>query len=183
MSGPFDVQADFAQVADALEAVTLQRADGSASSSLASALRRAITTREAATSDGQYTTADVRWHLAAAELAAAPRLGDQIIDGSGEAWRILATRLATCGSRFECVTRNLAIVAGLNTLITIRREMIFKGASGAVERCWTDYRINILARIQEQAACAASSMAANREWSAPKFTSPSKSRLITVFRS
>jgi hypothetical protein len=152
MPGLLDVQTDFAQIADELEAVTLRRADGITSTRLASALRRAMSTSEAATSDGEYTTADVRWHLAAAELSDAPALGDRIVDGSGETWTILKTRPATCGSRFECVARNLAIAANLNTLIAIRREVIVKGQSGAVERSWEDYRLGVRARIQEQAA-------------------------------
>jgi hypothetical protein len=147
-----DLQADFAAVADGLEAVTLQRADGSRVVAVPTALRRAIMTREAAISDGRYTTADVHWHLPADELDAAPRLGDQIVDASGEAWTILETQLATCGSRFVCIARNLAIAGGLNTLITIRREVVTKGTSGAVERSWENYRINVRARIQEQAA-------------------------------
>ncbi len=70
----------------------------------------------------------------------------------GQSWTILELRLATCSSRCECVTRNLAIAAGLDTLITIRRELIMKGANGAAERSWQSYRTNIRARIQEQAA-------------------------------
>ncbi len=147
-----DLQTDFAAVADGLEAVSLERADGSGSAAIAAALRRAITTREAAISDGKYTTADVRWHLPADELDAAPRLADRIVDGSGEAWTILETQLATCGSRFVCVARNLAIAGELNTLVTIRREIATKGTSGAVERSWENFRINVRARIQERAA-------------------------------
>jgi hypothetical protein len=147
-----DLQTDFAAIADRLEAVTLQRGDGSGVVAILAVLRRAITTREAAISDGKYTTADVRWHLAASELAQPPRLGDRIVDGSGEAWTILLTRLATCGSRYECIARNLAIAGGLDTLVTIRREVATKGTSGAVERSWENYRINVRARIQEQAA-------------------------------
>src|ERR1700722_9293913 len=108
----FDPQSDFAQVTDALEPVTLRRADGSGSIALASALRRAITTREAAASDGKYTTSDVHWHLAAAELPVPPRLGDQIIDATGEAWTILETQLATCGSRWKGTARNLTFAGG-----------------------------------------------------------------------
>ncbi|HKD36299.1 MAG TPA: head-tail adaptor protein [Pirellulales bacterium] len=151
MSGTFDVQADFATVADGLETVTPVRRDGR-STTIASALRRAVTTREAAISDGKYTEADVRWHLAASELDAPPQVGEQIVDGEGESWTILQTRLATCGSRFECVTRNLAIAAGLDTLITVRRERITKGPSGAAERSWEDYRSGVRAKIQEQSA-------------------------------
>jgi hypothetical protein len=151
MSDLLDVQTDFAAVADRLEAVTLERRDG-APTPLAGALRRAVTTREAAISDGKYTSGDVRWHLSAAELTKPPALGDRIIDGAGQSWTILEMRLATCGSRFECVTRNLAIAAGLDTLITIRRESIVKGTNGAAERSWQSYRTNVRARIQEQAA-------------------------------
>ncbi len=151
MSGLFDVQTDFATVADGLEAVTLVRREGR-STPLAGALRRAVTSREAAASDGKYTAADVRWHLAANELDAPPQLGDQIVDGEGESWTILHTRLATVSSRFECVARNLTIAAGLDTLITIRRERITKGPSGAAERSWEDYRSGVRAKIQEQAA-------------------------------
>lgn len=152
MTVSFDLQTDFAAVADRLEAITLQRADGSGVVAISAALRRAITTREAAISDGKYTTADVRWHLAASELAEPPQIGDQIIDDASEAWTILETKSATCGSRFECIARKLAIAGGLNTLVTIRREVATQGTSGAVERTWEVYRINVRARIQEQAA-------------------------------
>ncbi len=144
------MQDDFATVADRLEAVTLVRRGGG-STAIAAALRRAVTTREAAASDGKYTAADVHWHLAASQLAEPPRLGDRIVDGAGEPWTILETRLTTCGSRFACMSRNLAIAAGLDTLITIRRELVAKGSSGAAERTWEDYRIAIRAKIQEQA--------------------------------
>jgi hypothetical protein len=152
MPAVFDPQSDFAQVTDALEPATLRRADGSGSVALASALRRAITTREAAASDGKYTTSDVHWHLAAAELAAPPRLGDQIIDANGEAWTILETQLATCGSRWKCTARNLALAGGLNTYITILREVATKGPSGAVEPTFVPYVSAVQARIQELSA-------------------------------
>ena len=149
MTSGFNPQSDFAQVTDALEAVTLRRADGSGSTAVASALRRAMTTREAAASDGKYTTSDVSWHLAAAELPAPPRLGDQIIDATAEAWTILETQLATCGSRWKCTARNLALAGGLNTYITILREVATKGPSGAVEPTFVPYASGVRARIQE----------------------------------
>lgn len=152
MPGQFDPATDFAQVADALEPVTLRRSDGSGASSLAGALRRAVTTREAAASDGKYTSSDVRWHLPADELSAPPRLGDQIVDASGESWTILETQLATCGSRWQCTTRNLALAGGLNTYITILREVAAKGPSGAVEATWAPVANLVRARIQELSA-------------------------------
>ncbi len=147
-----NLQHDFATVADDLESVTLLRRDGGGSTTLANALRRAVTTREAEQSDGRYTAADVRWHLDASELAAPPRLGDQLLDTAGETWTVLETRLATGGSRWECVSRNLALVGGLDTYITIRREQVTKGAGGAVERTWENFRTGVRARVQIQEA-------------------------------
>jgi hypothetical protein len=151
MTISLDVQDDFAAVTDRLEAATLVRRGGG-STPVASALRRVVTTREAAASNGKYTAADVRWHLAASELDEPPRIGDRIVDGDGESWTILEIRRATCGSRFECTSRNLAIAAGLDTLITVRRELVVKGSSGAAERMWEVYRIGVRAKIQEQSA-------------------------------
>ncbi|HEX4000644.1 MAG TPA: head-tail adaptor protein [Pirellulales bacterium] len=149
MTASFNPQADFALVTDALEPATLRRCDGSGATALAGALRRAVNTREAAASDGKYTTSDVHWHLAAAELNAPPQLGDQIVDTSGEAWTILETQLATCGSRWKCTARNLALAGGLNTFITILREVAAKGPSGAVEPTFVPFASAVRARIQE----------------------------------
>lgn len=152
MANAFDLQSDFAQVTDALEAVTLRRVDGSGATQIASALQRAVTTREAAASDGKYTTSDVNWHLPAWDLPAPPRLGDQIVDSAAEAWTILETQLATCGSRWKCTARNLALAGGLNTHITILREVATKGPSGAVEPTFVPYASVVRARIQENSA-------------------------------
>lgn len=152
MTATFNPQADFSQVADALEAVILKPSDGSGSTAISGALRRAVTTREAATSGGKYTASDVHWHLAAAELPAAPRLGDKIIDAAGECWTILETQLATCGSRWNCTTRNLALAGGLNTFVTILREVATKGPSGAVEPTFIPIASAVRARIQELSA-------------------------------
>jgi len=152
MAAGLDPQSDFAQVTDGLEPATLRRVDGSGAIAITSALRRAVTTREAAASDGKYTTSDVHWHLAAAELPAPPRLGDQIIDASSESWTILETQLATCGSRWNCTARNLALAGGLNTYVTILREVATKGPSGAVEPTFVPYASGVQARIQELSA-------------------------------
>ena len=152
MTTAFDPQSDFAQVADALEPATLQRADGSQRDAAGRRSARAITTREAAISDGKYTASDVRWHLAATELSAPPRLGDRIVDASGEAWTVLEAQLATCGSRWKCTARNLALVGGLNTFVAILREVAGKGPSGAVEPTYVPYASAVRARIQELTA-------------------------------
>jgi hypothetical protein len=152
MDTTFDPQADFPQVADALETVGLRRADGSGTTKLTSALRRSMSIREAAASDGKYTASDVHWHLPATQLSLPPRLGDQIIDTTGESWTIFEIQLATCGSRWNCTTRNLALAGGLNTYVTILREVATKGTDGAVEPTFVPFASGLRARIQELAA-------------------------------
>ena len=144
-----DLSSDFVQVADRLEAVTLRRGGGAAAVAVPSALRRAVTTREAADSNGRYTASDVRWHLAAAELPSAPGLGERIVDASGECWTILETRRATCGTRWECIARNLALVGGLNAYVTILREVAAKGRGGAAETTLVTLAAAVRARVQE----------------------------------
>ena len=65
---------------------------------------------------------------------------------------ILETQLATCGSRWKCTARNLALAGGLNTYITILREVATKGPSGAVEPTFVPYASAVQARIQEISA-------------------------------
>jgi hypothetical protein len=149
MIAEFDPDPDFAQVADRLETVTLRRTDGSASAAITAALRRAVTTREAAVSDGRYTASDLHWHLPASELDAPPRLGDRIVDAAAQCWTILETRLQTCGARWECIARNLALAGGLTSFVTIVREVPVKGASGAVEPTYVPLASAVAARIQE----------------------------------
>ena len=97
MTPIFDPTSDLAGVADGTEPVTLLRrgsTSGGSGERIVHALRRAITTGEAAiivqgdvrktvASGGQCTDADLVWHLPAAELAQPPQLGDVIVDGHG----------------------------------------------------------------------------------------------------
>ncbi|MGA2031671.1 MAG: hypothetical protein ABSG68_05405, partial [Thermoguttaceae bacterium] len=87
-----DLSLDLAQAADGRETVVLfpGEADADAAASVVlHALRRAVTTREAAASGGRYTTSDVTWHLPAAELSAPPQLADIIRDQDGCRWTVL----------------------------------------------------------------------------------------------
>lgn len=141
--------ADFTTVTDGLEAVTYRcrgDAPGSAGRAIQSALRRAVTTHEAAASDGRYTTSDVVWHLAAAELPFAPRLGDMICDISGQRWTILSATRTMLGVRWMCTTRSLAIVFGLDDAIGVLKAV--GGTSGGSVPTWRTWKTGIRARIQ-----------------------------------
>ena len=151
----FDPSADFAAAADGAEAVTLQRrgsAPGSPGTDVAHALRRAVTTREAAESNGYYTASDVTWHLPTEELGDAPELGDVITDGDGRHWTVLEVQLATLRTRWRCATRSLAIVYALDDTITVLKATYVKDDGGAAEPTWWPWKTGVRARIQPQAA-------------------------------
>ena len=142
---------DLATVADGLEAATLVGRGmeaGSPGTVVHHALRRAVTTHEAAASEGRYTASDVTWHLPVAEAPVAPRLGDVLRDAAGRRWMVLDVARTTLGSRWRCATRSLAIVMGLDDTITVLRASYAKGDGGAMEPTWQPWKTGIRARIQ-----------------------------------
>lgn len=147
-----DLSADFADVVDNLQTVTLLRRESDESVAIAHALRRAVTSDEAAESDGRYTAADVRWHLPVEECAAQPALGDAIVDSTGTRWTVLDVQNATLGSRWACTCRDVAIVFGLDSTITIEEATYAKGTEGASEPTWRTWRAGVRARIQPDRA-------------------------------
>jgi hypothetical protein len=148
MALPFDPGGDFLDVVDGFQPVTLVRPGSSATTAVEHALRRAIRTREAQASQGQYTSGDVIWQIPAAEAPEAPRLGDAIVDASGRRWTILNVRAATRDSRWRCITRDLAIAHRLDEAIRIERATYAKGPSGAEEPTWRLWKSGVRARIQ-----------------------------------
>jgi len=149
MTVSFDLSTDFEDVADGLEAVTLDRRGSSSNVSIGSALRRNLSTREVADSDGKYQAGDLRWHFGVAEVSDDPALGDAIVDAAGERWTILAVRCDTLCNRWRCITRDLAIVYGLDDTVTIEQATYSKGTAGEMEPTYTVWRTGVRARIQE----------------------------------
>ena len=158
MSTDFDPSDDLTDVADGLETVTLLRrgsTTGTAGTVISHALRRAMSAAEAAMvtrgdvrkknvpSSGQHTAAAVVWHLPVAELTAAPRLGDVILDGQGQRWTILIVKHTTLGARWRCETRDVAVAFGLDDTISVLKPL--SGTSGPPWRTW---RTGVRARIQ-----------------------------------
>ena len=150
MSIKLDCSNDLGQVADGLERVTLYRrsaAAGAAGMELR-ALRRAVTTHEAAASAGRYTASDVTWHLSSAAIPEAPRLGDILCDAAGRRWTVLETAATVLGLRWRCATRNLALVYGLDQQITVLKATYVQGSGGAAEAQWRPWKSGLAARIQ-----------------------------------
>ena len=147
---PFDPSTDFIHSADGLETATLRRRStpGALGTVITHALRRSVTTREAAASGGRYTASDVTWHLPVAELAEAPRLGDVLCDAAGRHWTVLDVAQTTLGSRWQCTSRSLAVVYGLDDTITILQATYLKSSDGAMEPTWRPWKTGVRARIQ-----------------------------------
>lgn len=142
-----DLSSDFPSIADALEPLLLRR-PGSAVGQSLMALRRAVTTREADASGGKYLASDVVWHLPAAQLAAPPQAGDRLIDAAGAWWTVLTTEHSAVTARWACQTRALAIVAGLNALISVERARWKRDQAGAPCAAWQVIVAGLPARIQ-----------------------------------
>jgi hypothetical protein len=155
----FDPSDDLA-ISDGTEAVTLLRCGttpGGAGTAISHALRRAISSAEAAIntssdvhknvpSGGQYTAATVIWHLPVAELPVAPRAGDVILDGDGQRWTILEVKCATLGVRWRCETKNVSVAFGLDDTISVLKAVSTPG--GSSETTWRTWRTGVRARIQ-----------------------------------
>jgi len=144
----FDPSDDFAGVVDALQSVTVRRPGCSDSTAVTHALCRAIRTREAEQSDGRYTASDVAWHLPASELADPPRPGDVIVDGNAQRWTVLDVQQTTLQNRWRCVSRNLAVVHGLDEYVDVERATYAKGDGGADVPTWHTWKTGLRAKIQ-----------------------------------
>ena len=146
-----DPSADFLNVVDFLEPVTLVRRGGEAVA-VRHALRRAIRTQEAAASNGACTRADVCWHWSRAECDTCPRLGDAIVDADGRRWTVLAIDESQSVGQWSCTCRDLALVYQLDDTISIEQAEYFKGDGGAASVVWHTWRTGIRARIQPKSA-------------------------------
>ena len=135
-------------MADGLTSVTVTRPGSSTTTSVTHALRRVVRTREAEKSEGRYTAADVTWHLPTSELSVAPRLGDVILDEEDQRWTVVDVHKTTLDGTWRCVSRNLAIVHGLDEYIDVEKAAYSKGDGGADEPTWHTWKTGLRAKIQ-----------------------------------
>ncbi len=143
--------ADDLDVFDGLAAATLtHRADSSSDN--VTGVKRSISTREAADSDGKYTTDDVRFHFKTNEVSADPLPGDTITDASGVVWTILAVQRDTLSTRWRLISRRLDIVDEASTLITIQEATWTKSTGGAQVASWDNWKTNVRAKVQRLSA-------------------------------
>ncbi len=147
MTLAWNPQADFLDAADGLEAVTLTSVSG-ATIAVSGALRLRITEQEAAASGGRYTRRDVRWHLPAAQVAAAPQIGATITDGQGQTWTIQQVDHDTRSSRWRCWCRLLQLSAVLSDRIHVEQATWSKDDHGGLVPTWSHWKTDLPARVQ-----------------------------------
>ncbi len=151
MTFDFDPSDDLANVADGTTPVTVTRPGSSTTCEVTHALRCAVRIREAERyrkREGQYTASDVAWHLPASEMPDAPRPGDVIVDGDGQRWTVLDVQETTLDSRWRCISRNLAVVHGLDQYVDIEKATYTKGQGGAEQPAWRTWKTGLRAKIQ-----------------------------------
>ena len=148
MTIQFNAGDDLVDVVDGLDQVTLTRPGTSASTQVPHALRRMVKVREIKELDGHYRANDVTWHLPVSEITSRPRLGDVIIDTDGQRWTVLNVRKATAGSRWRCVSRNLAVVHGLDQYVDIEKVTYTKSDGGADLPAWRAWKTGLKAKLQ-----------------------------------
>lgn len=140
----FDPIGDFEKIADGLRPVTLSPVDKVNVPDIIS-LRRAVTHKEAAKSNGRYTTSDSVFHVSTVAYAERLPLGSVIIEADGTQWVVLEHAKQTLLARWRYVVRLLEIIEqgpdtsdGSRPLSGVFREVatFTKSVSGALEPTW-----------------------------------------------
>jgi head-tail adaptor len=144
----FDPSADFADVVDGLESVTLAYREGS-SVTVANAHRREVNWHEIEASGGDVRGGDTIWHWPQSESASQPPLGSTITDSDGNVFTILEISPShQCLAKWVARGRDLVHEARLDTLVTIQSATFAKDADGVAVASWADAYASVRARVQ-----------------------------------
>jgi hypothetical protein len=142
---PFNPTTDL-DTLDGLEPVTLHRhgeSPDALGTTIAHAVRRAVTTREAGSSSGRYLASDVVWHLGVSELPESPSPGDVLCDADGRRWTVLDVARTTLGTRWRCRSRCRVLAYALEQTITV-----LVGTTEGEVTTWRPWKIGLAARIE-----------------------------------
>lgn len=145
-----DIADDFVDVVDGLATVTVKDRRG-IGFSLANVLRRAISTREAAKSNGRYTTNDTAFHAAVSADSSKIALGWKIVDGDAT-WTVIEAAKQTLSNRYRFVCRNLSLVHDLTQRVHLQLATWTKNTSGVLEPTWETVEHKIPCRVTFQSS-------------------------------
>lgn len=151
----FDPIGDFEKIVDGLRPVTLSPVDKANVPDIIS-LRRAVTHKEAAKSNGRYTTSDSVFHVSTVAYSERLPLGSVIIEADGTQWVVLEHAKQTLLARWRYVVRLLEIIAqAVDTgdegaiAVGVYREFatFTKSVSGALEPTWARDELPVVVRF------------------------------------
>lgn len=136
---------------DGLQPVSIRLAGEAFDRPVPDALRRDVSVREVAASNGDYRLGDTRWHLPTCEFCREILPGTTITDGDGTVWTVLTVGKQTLSTRWACTARAIEITAGLSQTISIERMVLGKGEHGQqVIESWSPLYAGVRAKIQPQ---------------------------------
>lgn len=133
---------------DNLEAVSFVSVanSGDTTSSVAKALRRAMSYKELAASGGQYTGKDLVWWIPYTLLSSA-KTKDKVIDAAGVSWVVLDATLNTLQTLWRLVTRNPIIAYDLRQLVTLAKNNTDQDQGKQRAPEWLPYRASCPASV------------------------------------
>jgi hypothetical protein len=151
------LQSDFF-VYDGLESVTFisQRNDGAMKDYVASAKRRALTTREQAASAGAYEAADVSWIVPDQFIrpGMTPKPGDVVIDSDQNRYTVLEVNSIKLRNDWRLITRNLSISYQLGHYVDLQKAAVSYDRAGVEVQSYPEDGggsvpyANLLCRVQ-----------------------------------
>ncbi|MCC7085928.1 MAG: hypothetical protein IT427_13075 [Pirellulales bacterium] len=98
---------DIPQVADPLVLIVLKTSGGTSLAADVRGFRRQMFWGDVANSAGAYTENDVFWHLARADFAFAPSVGQRIVEPDSTEWAILDVQIKAQNTRWRCAARKV----------------------------------------------------------------------------
>ena len=126
---------------DNLEAVSFVAVanSGDSTTSISSALRRAMSYKEMMASGGQYTGKDLVWWIPYTLLSAA-KTKDKVVDAAGVSWVVLDSTLNTLQTWWRLVTRNPTIAYDLRQLVTLAKNNTEQDEGKQRAPVWSPYK-------------------------------------------
>jgi hypothetical protein len=112
------------------------------------ALRRQVSVREAAASDGAYITSDVQFEIPRSKVCRTPPgVGSLIVSDSGEYFTIYQADKATLKSRYRCWCHAPVIQEELDDIVSLEECTHLRDETDAPYESWTPVETNIRGKV------------------------------------
>lgn len=136
---------------DATETVShvSERDSGDLTQNNVTALRLPVTSREAAQSEGRYTTRDLVWLVPGQLLTRTPKESDRIVDDDSVPWVVIDYSHSPLDNTYRLTCKNLRIAADLNDLVDLYRPAFTADAAGSLVPSYAVVTSDLVCRIQE----------------------------------